>query len=137
MSGFVLIGASPLRVPHCLDMLRQMATNGLRQLYVFCGATGVAVAAVLDTLHAGRDPRRGRQIVQEPKTVHRVSLGFGEPVFTEITGYANERNTTVAQIIRLSLGLFRTVVREHKNGNSLVVVSSGGKPLREVVLPRL
>ena len=135
-SGLALIGPRPFwwSLPG-LGVLRQIVVNSLRQIYVYAGATVAAASAVAGALHIPPDSRRGRQIVREVNVIHKMTLSLGRSAFDDINNLAAEQNTTPAQTVRVALGLLKVVANERKKGNHLLVVSSDGKALREIVLP--
>jgi hypothetical protein len=74
---------------------------------------------------------------QEVEAARKLGLSLGAPVFEEFSQIARERKSTLSQIVRLALGLGRVALTELKKGNRLLIVSSEGTALKELVLPRI
>jgi hypothetical protein len=65
----------------------------------------------------------------------RLSLNLADNVYDELVGLANERHSSMTEIIRLALGLIKVALQESKKGNKLVIASPTGEPLKELILP--
>lgn len=74
---------------------------------------------------------------QEVRAVRKLGLSLGVPVFEEFSQLAQERKSTLSQVVRLALGLGRVALTELKKGNRLLIVSAEGAALKELVLPRV
>jgi len=134
-SGIALIRPRTFWILPGLGVIRQIVVNSLRQIYVYGGATVAVMSAVIRALQVPPDSRHGRQIVRESNVVHKLTLSLGSSAFADVTDLALERKTTPAQTVRVALGLLKVVANEQRKGNHVVVVSSDGKALREIVLP--
>jgi hypothetical protein len=66
----------------------------------------------------------------------RLSLNLSDAVYDELTQLADERQSSMTEIVRLALGLVRIAISESAVGNKLVVTSKTGEALKEIVLPR-
>jgi len=75
-------------------------------------------------------------MTQEVESIRKVCLNLGVPAFEELSQLARDRKITLAQIVRLALGLGRVAIAELRNGNRLLVVSGDGTALKELVLPQ-
>jgi hypothetical protein len=69
------------------------------------------------------------------KSGRRLSLNLAGPVYDELALLADERGTTMTEIIRLALGVIRVVIRETKQKHKLIIADQDGKALKELVLP--
>jgi hypothetical protein len=137
----VFNGVALLQSPKWMASSRQMAAHFLRQICVYCTAVSCAVAAAAGSRNAsplaGNTRRGGRTMTQEVEDIRRVSLNLGVPAFEELSQLAQERKSTLAQILRLALGLGKVAITEFRKGNRLLVVSGDGTALKELVLPQL
>jgi hypothetical protein len=134
----VINGTSLLRFPPLMVLFRQMTANLLRQMCAYCTAVSCAVAAAVGSQNAPQSDgvtRRRRRTMTEVETTRRLGLSLGVAVFNEFSQLARERKSTLAQVVRLALGLGRVVIAESKKGNRLLVVSPEGTALKQLMLP--
>jgi hypothetical protein len=81
-------------------------------------------------------------VASAPGTVSRVEdrkrLNFNLTVraFDELKRLSDESGLSMTEIMRLGLGLIRIAFDEERKGNTLVVSTSDGRHLKEIVLPR-
>lgn len=141
----VAFNSTPLlRTPQWIVSIHPTVVNFLRQIYVYCtAAVCCAVAAAVGSrgevpLAGNIGSRRRRRIMQqEVRAVRKLGLSLGVPVFEEFSQLAQERKSTLSQVVRLALGLGRVALTELKKGNRLLIVSAEGAALKELVLPRV
>jgi hypothetical protein len=81
-------------------------------------------------------PTAGAPVVFHKLVGKRLSLNLSDAVYEELAQLANERHSSMTEIVRLALGLVRIAITESAQGNKLVVTSKTGEPLKELVLPR-
>ncbi len=75
------------------------------------------------------------QLAAKKKDEKRLNLILSSTVYEELAALSRERRTTMTEIVRLALGLVKIAIHEAKQGNKLVVTTSSGEVLKELVLP--
>jgi hypothetical protein len=65
----------------------------------------------------------------------RVNFVLSERSHADLLALARETSRSMTDIVRLGLGLVKVALEAERAGNRLVVTDSGGKPLKELVLP--
>jgi hypothetical protein len=65
----------------------------------------------------------------------RLNINLSATVFAELQTLSRETHRSMTELVRLALGLVRIVLQESAKGNKLVITTSTGQPLREIVLP--
>jgi len=73
-------------------------------------------------------------VIEEP-AAKRLNLVLSAAVYDDLTTLAKERRTTMTEIVRLALGLVKVAISEMKRGHKLVVTTSNGQVIKELVLP--
>jgi hypothetical protein len=74
-------------------------------------------------------------IEKEEKPDKRLSLILSVAIYEDVARLANERRTTMTEIVRLALGLVKVAIREAKLGNKLIVAKANGETIKELILP--
>lgn len=69
------------------------------------------------------------------ETRKKISLIMTQEVFDRFEGLARKSGKSMAEVVRLGLGLVNLVLDAKSNGNKVVITTSTGKALKEVVLP--
>ncbi len=72
---------------------------------------------------------------KEEKPDKRLSLILSHAIYDDVASMANERRTTMTEVVRLALGLVKVAIREAKLGNKLVVANDKGEAIKELILP--
>jgi len=65
----------------------------------------------------------------------RVNLILSAGAYADLAAMANQRRTTMTEIVRLGLGLLKVAISEAEKGRKLVVTTEDGKVLKELILP--
>ena len=65
----------------------------------------------------------------------RLSLNLSETAHAEVNALAEETDRSITELIRLGLSFIRIVFQEHQQGNRIIVTTSDGKHLKELVIP--
>ncbi len=67
--------------------------------------------------------------------VKRVNFVLSERAYTELQGLSKETNRSMTELIRLGLGLVKIALDAARNNQRIVVTSSDGQPVKELVIP--
>jgi len=70
-------------------------------------------------------------IEKEEKPDKRLSLILSAAIYEDVARLANERRTTMTEIVRL----VKVAIREAKLGNKLIVAKANGETIKELILP--
>ncbi len=65
----------------------------------------------------------------------RVNFILSERAHADLTNLAETTHRSMTDIVRLGVGLVKIALEAARNGNRLMVTTSEGVPLREIVLP--
>jgi len=65
----------------------------------------------------------------------RVNFVLSERAHGELVTLANETQRSMTDLVRLGLGLVKIAIEADRNGHRLVVTTSEGQPVKELVLP--
>jgi hypothetical protein len=65
----------------------------------------------------------------------RVNLILSAGAYADLAGMAEQRRTTMTEIVRLALGLLKVAISEADKKHKLVVTTEDGKVLKELILP--
>ena len=65
----------------------------------------------------------------------RVNFLISERAHGELVRLAKESNRSITDILRLGLGLAKLALEAERSSNRLIVTTSDGQPLKEIVLP--
>lgn len=69
------------------------------------------------------------------KVPRRLNLMIPAAAGEEVDALAEESGRSITELVRLSLSLLKVVIDERKQGHKLIVTTSEGQPLKELVLP--
>ena len=64
----------------------------------------------------------------------RLNIDVSNAVHNELTAFAQERESTLTAVVRLALSVIRVMCQEERKGNRIVITTSEGKPIKEIVL---
>jgi hypothetical protein len=107
--SYAINDASLLQFVRWMALSRLRTVNLMRQICVYCTAVSCAAAAAVGSWNAspnGEETRPRRRIMtQQLGDIRRVSLNLGAPAFEDLSQFAREHNSTLAQTVRLALGL--------------------------------
>jgi hypothetical protein len=70
-----------------------------------------------------------------PLANKRLNLTLSERAHADLAALADERNTSLTELVRLGLGLLKIAHEESRVGNKLIVTTPDGKALKEIALP--
>lgn len=70
-----------------------------------------------------------------PKAGKRLNLILSAGIYKDLNEMAEQRGTTMTEVVRLALGLIKVVIAEINKGHKLVVVRENGDVLKELILP--
>ena len=65
----------------------------------------------------------------------RFSVNLSPKAYSDLKELADQTGRSMAEIIRIGIGLVRVIFQELNANHKLIVTSSSGKPLKEIVLP--
>ena len=66
----------------------------------------------------------------------RINISLSAAAREEVSRLAKTSSCSVTDLVRLSLSLLKVVLEEMQHGNKLIVTTSGGQPVKELVIPR-
>jgi hypothetical protein len=69
------------------------------------------------------------------KAGKRLNLNLSNAVYRELSNLANDRRSSMTEVVRFALGLVKIAFHEAAAGNKLIVTTADGKPLKEIVVP--
>jgi hypothetical protein len=90
---------------------------------------------MINTHPLGATLERERGVSLGPTAPKRLSLVLADAAYDELDRLACQRQTSMKEVVRLGIGLVKIAVQEAKNGNKLVVATTKGEVLKELVLP--
>ncbi len=80
-------------------------------------------------------PSAAVSAVIAPATGKRVNFILSERAHSDLIALAESTHRSMTEVVRLGLGLVKIALEASRNGQRLVVTSSEGQPLKEIVLP--
>ena len=66
-----------------------------------------------------------------------LAISLSSEAYSDLRQVAENSSRTVGDVIRIGIGLYKVVAKLGNENHRLVIVSSAGKPIKEIVLPRL
>jgi hypothetical protein len=73
-------------------------------------------------------------VLERPRD-RRLSLNLASSVYDELSALADDRRTSMTEIVRLALGVIRVIIKEVKQNHKIIVADQDGNALKELVLP--
>jgi hypothetical protein len=67
----------------------------------------------------------------------RINLNLSPAARADVDRLAEQTHSSITELVRLSLSLLRIAIDEIRKGNKLIITTSEGQPLRELVIPGL
>lgn len=68
-------------------------------------------------------------------TGKRVNFVLSERAYSELVTLSKETMRSMTEVVRLGLGLVKIALEAERQGNRLIVTTSDGKAVKEIVLP--
>jgi len=68
-------------------------------------------------------------------TGKRVNFVISEKAYSELVSLSKETMRSMTELVRLGLGLVKIAIEAERNNQRLVVTTSEGTPVKEIVLP--
>ena len=68
-------------------------------------------------------------------TGKRVNFILSEKAHSDLTALSRETKRSMTELVRVGLGLVRLALEAERKGHRLVVTTSDGQPIKEIVLP--
>ncbi len=65
----------------------------------------------------------------------RLNLNLSDTARVEVSKLADESSRSITELVRLALSLLKVIIDERKVGNKLIVTTSAGQPIKELVIP--
>lgn len=78
--------------------------------------------------------RQDKHVTPQLET-KRLNINLAPVVFAELQALSKETRRSMTELVRLALGLVRIVLQETAKGNKVIISTSAGQPLREIVIP--
>lgn len=67
--------------------------------------------------------------------VKRLNINLTQRSYRELEKLQKETRHSMTELVRLGLGLAKIALEESSHGNKLILTSSDGRPIKEIVLP--
>jgi hypothetical protein len=84
--------------------------------------------------YGGAEPVKTITAVQRDKP-KRLNFNLTADAAEEVRRLSQELGTSMTAILRFALGLVKIVIDERKANHKIIVTTSDGHPLKELVLP--
>ena len=68
-------------------------------------------------------------------TRSRLSLNLTDEGRNEVNALASGSHRSITELVRLALSVLKVIIDERKLGHKLIVASSDGQPIKELVIP--
>jgi hypothetical protein len=65
----------------------------------------------------------------------RVNFVLSERAHADLVALSKETMRSMTELVRLGLGLVKLALEAERSGNKLIVTTTDGQPLKEIVLP--
>jgi hypothetical protein len=75
--------------------------------------------------------------LRPPKGSRRLRLNMSEVTFGQLVSLAENRGTSITEIVRVGLGLAKVAVEAAAKKQKSIIVTREGKAIQEIVLPRM
>jgi len=73
----------------------------------------------------------------EQVTDRRLAISLSPRAYADLKQVAEFTSRSMADVVRIGIGLYKVAAEVSREKSKLVVVSSEGKPIKEIVLPML
>jgi hypothetical protein len=72
-----------------------------------------------------------------PPTIERKRVNFilSEKAYSELAAMSKRTGRSMTELVRLGLGLVKVALEAELEGRKLIVTTTEGNPLKEIVLP--
>jgi hypothetical protein len=67
----------------------------------------------------------------------RLTINLSDRAYNDLKQAADSTSRTMTDVIRIGIGLYKVAAEVNREKNKLIVASSDGKPLKEIVLPAM
>lgn len=67
----------------------------------------------------------------------RINLKLSHSARADVDRLAEQTHSSITDLVRLALSLLKIAIDEMRKGNKLIITTSEGQPLRELVIPGL
>ena len=92
----------------------------------------------MSTAIARETRERGSVAIEPPPLKNRrLNLNLSEQAYADVNVLAKDTRRSITELVRLGLGLVKIALQESRSGNKIIVTTSDGKPIKELVLPGL
>ena len=76
------------------------------------------------------------EMLKQSDETKRINFNLSAHAFNELKKRSEESGASMTEILRWALGLVSVVMDETKLNHKIVVTTSDGRPIKELVLPR-
>lgn len=77
----------------------------------------------------------GSVALPPPTTGKKMNFNVSARAYEELAELARQTQRSMTEIIRLGISLAKIAIEAERSGQKLIVTTSEGKPLKELVLP--
>lgn len=74
---------------------------------------------------------------ESPNSTTRLNLNLPKSARGELDALVKDTGWNITELVRISLGFLKVFIEEARQGNKLIVTTSNGKPIKELVFPGL
>ena len=67
--------------------------------------------------------------------IKRLNFNVSPRAYAELSNLAKSTHRSMTEVIRLGVGLVKIALEATREGNRIVIVNSGGEPVKEIVIP--
>lgn len=67
--------------------------------------------------------------------VKRLNVAMSERAYSELLRASEETKRSMTELVRLALGVVKILLEVEKNGQKLIIATSDGHAVKEIVLP--
>ena len=68
--------------------------------------------------------------------VKRLNVAMPERAYSEHLDASTETHRSMTELVRLALGVVKILLEVERNGQKLIIATSDGQAVKEIVLPR-
>jgi len=72
---------------------------------------------------------------ETPIAAKRLNFNISERAHAELNALAQNTHRSMTDIVRLGVGLAKIALEAEQKGQRLVIASSNGEPLKEILIP--
>lgn len=67
--------------------------------------------------------------------IRRLNVALSERAYSELLSASQETRRSMTELVRLALGVVKILLDAQRNGHRLIIATSDGQAVKEIVLP--